>query len=167
MSASVIVLRAANPADAGKLGAMITEAGAARAWKPRLHSGAEDIAHAGLLIDRGWVTVADCDDETGGFVAREGGFIHALFVAGRFQRRGLGTALLRDAQSRCARLDLWTFERNLGAQRLYLRNGFVEVDRTSGDNEEGLPDVRYRWQRPTAAAVMAPAPAAPFKESQT
>ncbi|SMX49176.1 GNAT family N-acetyltransferase [Maliponia aquimaris] len=167
MSAPVIALRRADPADAGKLGAMITEAVTARAWKPRLHSGAEDIAHAGLLIDRGWVTVADCDEETRGFIAREGDFIHALFVASRFQRRGLGAALLRDAQARCPRLDLWTFERNLGAQRFYLRHGFVEVDRTRGDNEEGLPDIHYRWQRPGVAASAAHTHAASFQESQT
>lgn len=161
----MITLHPAHPADAGKLGAMITEAGAARSWKPKLHSGAEDIAHAGLLIDRGWVTVADFGGDTGGFIAREGGFVHALFVAARFQGRGLGAALLRDAQDQTARLDLWTFQRNLGAQRFYLRHGFVEVARTAGDNEEGLPDIHYRWQRPGHHAL--PPHAAPFKESQT
>lgn len=167
MSMHPVTLRPAHPAEAGRLGDMITEAVAARAWKPRLHSGAEDIAHAGLLIDRGWVTVAECGDETGGFMAREGGFIHALFVADRFQGRGLGTALLRDAQTRNARLDLWTFERNLGAQRFYLRHGFVEVARSRGDNEEGLPDIRYRWQRPEAHVPAGPAATALSKEPLT
>lgn len=31
----------------------------------------------------------------------------------------------------------------------YERHGFVEVRRTPGDNEEGEPDILYRWQ-PTA-----------------
>lgn len=144
----VALLRPARSTDAGKLGLMITEAVAARAWKPRLHTGAEDIAHAGQLIDRGWVTVfCEADDTPVGFLAREDGFIHALFVAARAQRRGVGGALLRDAQSRADRLDLWTFEANAGARRFYRRHGFEVVARSTGDNEEGLPDIRFRWQR--------------------
>ncbi|TNF17201.1 MAG: GNAT family N-acetyltransferase, partial [Rhodobacteraceae bacterium] len=74
-----VVLRPARSTDAGKLGSMITEAAGSRPWKPRLHSGAEDIAHAGAMIENGWVTVAEAS-RTGallGFLAREGAYIHA------------------------------------------------------------------------------------------
>lgn len=146
MTGAATTLRAAQPVDAGALGAMMTEAVAARAWKPRLHSGAEDIAHAGALIDRGWVTVADLAGVPAGFIAREGAYIHALFVAAQAQGRSLGSALLRDAMARAGRLELWTFERNIGARRFYERHGFAEVARSAGDNEEGLPDIRYCWE---------------------
>lgn len=152
MIAAEITLRPAHPRDANRLGAMITEAVDARAWKPRLHSGAQDISHAGTLIDRGWVTVAELGRDTAGFLAREGHFIHALFVAAWAQGQGLGTALLHDAKDRAERLELWTFQQNEGAQRFYLRHGFGETGRTEGDNEEGLPDIRYLWRRPQTAS---------------
>jgi GNAT superfamily N-acetyltransferase len=129
---------------------MITEAVATRQWKPRLHSGAQDIAHVGTLIDRDWVTVAETDGLPRGFLAREAGYVHALFVAGHSQGRGLGSALLREAMRHCPKLELWTFQRNTGAHRFYLRHGFAEVARTEGDNEEGLPDIRFLWRRPDA-----------------
>ena len=44
---------------------------------------------------------------------------------------------------------LWTFQSNHGARRFYERHGFVAVQHTDGDNEEGAPDVRYEW-RPCA-----------------
>ncbi len=151
MSADTINLRAADPGDAGRLGAMITEAVEARAWKPRLHSAAQDIAHVGTLIDRGWVTVAELGPEVAGFLAREGYEIHALFVAGWAQGRRLGSALLEQAKTRADRLELWTFQQNEGAQRFYLRHGFAETRCTTGDNEEGLPDIHYLWRRDAGA----------------
>ncbi len=32
--------------------------------------------------------------------------------------------------------------------RFYEAHGFVEVDRTEGDNEEGQPDILYCWSSP-------------------
>ncbi|WP_367576911.1 GNAT family N-acetyltransferase [Pseudoponticoccus marisrubri] len=143
----MIALRPARSTDAGKLGEMITRAVAAHDWKPVLHTGAEDIAHAGRLIDRGWVTVAvDADDRVAGFLAREGGYIHALFVAPQAQGKGAGTALIAQAKRDCDRLELWTFQANRGARRFYEREGFAEAERSDGArNEEGLPDIRFTW----------------------
>jgi hypothetical protein len=42
-------------------------------------------------------------------------------------------------------LDLWAFQANTAARRFYERHGFTAVAWTDGDNEEGAPDVRYRW----------------------
>ncbi len=152
MRPAVITLHTAQPADAGTLGAMITDAAAAHAWKPRPHSAAQDIAHAGMMIDHGWVTLAESDGAICGFLAVEESYIHGLFVAPHAQRHGFGSALLRDAQRGRDRLELWTFQRNTDAQRFYLRHGFVEIARTAGDNDEGLPDIRYQWRRADAAA---------------
>lgn len=156
-----ITLRAARSTDAGKLGEMITQAVAARDWKPRLHSAAEDIAHAGQMIDRDWVTVAETDhNDILGFIAREGDYVHALFVTPPAQGKGIGAALLDRAKANTGRLDLWTFQANTGAQRFYKRHGFT-VDKTTdgAGNEEGLPDVHLLWSAP-CDAPKSPAPAA-------
>ncbi|MBN9887554.1 GNAT family N-acetyltransferase [Salipiger abyssi] len=147
-------LRPATPTDAGRLGAMIGAAVASRPWKPRLHSGAEDIAHAGQMIERGWVTVAEVPGSAPlGFLARDGAYVHALFVAPEAQGAGIGRALIEHAKARSPRLDLWTFAANEGAQRFYERAGFAVIERGDGSrNDEGLPDIRYQWQ------AKAPAP---------
>lgn len=162
-----VALRPARPLDAGTLGALITQAVAAHEWKPNLHSAAEDIAHAGTLIERGWVTVA-CDDTDHplGFIAREDAYVHALFIAEGTRGRGVGRALLADAKRASARLELWTFQDNQGAQRFYERQGFEMTERTDGaGNEEGLPDVHYVWQRKARPKAPPPAPA-PSEEAQ-
>ncbi|WGW03689.1 GNAT family N-acetyltransferase [Tropicibacter oceani] len=142
-------LRPARSTDAGKLGAMMSEAVAGFDWKPMLHSGAEDIAHAGKLIDRGWVTVAAQDRTLLGFIARDDEYVHALHVAANAQGGGVGKALIDHAKAQCRRLELWTFAANTGAQRFYEREGFAVLERTDGaSNEEGLPDIRYRWPAP-------------------
>jgi GNAT superfamily N-acetyltransferase len=76
----------------------------------------------------------------------EPGWIDQLYVDPAFTGRGLGSRLLEVAKrANPLGLDLWTFETNTGARRLYERQGFVAVGATDGDNEEGAPDVRYRW----------------------
>jgi hypothetical protein len=52
-------------------------------------------------------------------------------------------------------LQLWTFVSNLGAQRFYLRHGFVEVERTDGAaNEEHAPDILYEWSAAADASAL-------------
>ena len=66
-------------------------------------------------------------------------------------RTRLGTRLLDVAKAeRPAGLDLWAFQSNTGARRFYERHGFTAVAMTDGDNEEGAPDVRYRWSGASA-----------------
>lgn len=143
-----IRIRPARSTDAGKLGVMITEAVAAKAWKPELHTGAEDIAHAGRLIDRGWVSVAVLADVVAGFVALDESYVHSLFVSNSAQSQGVGKALLDHAKRGKKHLELWTFQANKGGRKFYRREGFKEIQKTDGsDNDEGLPDVRYRWER--------------------
>ncbi|MFZ7090338.1 GNAT family N-acetyltransferase [Primorskyibacter sp. 2E233] len=153
-----LLLRHARSTDAGKLGAMISEAVAAFDWKPLLHSGAEDIDHVGKMIDRGWVTVAAQGGAVVGFIAREESRIHALYVTAQAQGSGIGTALLNTAKEAVSRLELWTFQANEGAQRFYEREGFVVDRRTDGaDNDEKLPDVHYVWQGPYVLKTQGPA----------
>lgn len=142
-----MILRAARPEDALACGSILTAFGQETDWLPRLHSGAEDIAHCGQMIERGWVTVAGARPQ--GFLARDGAVIHALYVAPGARGQGLGAALLAEAQAQGqAQLELWTFQANTRARQFYERRGFVAAERTDGcGNDEGLPDIRYVWER--------------------
>jgi GNAT superfamily N-acetyltransferase len=74
------------------------------------------------------------------------GWIDQLYVDPDHTGCGLGTRLLEVAKALNPEgLDLWTFESNEGARRFYERHGFAAVAATDGDNEEGMPDVRYHW----------------------
>ncbi|MFP7675758.1 GNAT family N-acetyltransferase [Marivita sp. S0852] len=140
-------LRAATSLDAGPIGHILSGWIDETPWMPRIHTRAQDIAHAGLLVDRGWVTVSENTSITG-FLARDADTIHALYIAPDARNSGVGSALLQDAMSRAPALTLWTFQDNTGAQRFYQRHGFVEVERSDGTtNDEGLPDIRYHWKR--------------------
>lgn len=151
-------LRPAQPTDAGTVGAILSAFIDDTAWMPRLHSRAEDLSFAGMMIERGWVTLACRGDGVAGFLARDGAMVQALYVGADTQGQGVGSALLRDAQRHCPTLTLWTFQCNSGARRFYARHGFVEAERTDGSgNDEGLPDVRLVWSR---ADTMAAAPEA-------
>lgn len=141
-------LRAARDLDAGAVGDILSAFIDGTEWMPRLYSRAEDVAHAARLIARGWVTVAEHEGRVLGFVARDGAEIDALYVADAAQRQGIGRALIRKMQTQEARLMLWTFQANLRAQAFYLAHGFQEEARTDGaENDEGLPDIRYVWER--------------------
>lgn len=60
----------------------------------------------------------------------------------------MATALLKVAMDRCPDgLQLWVYQKNLGARRLYERNGFELAELTSGErNEEKEPEARYVWE---------------------
>jgi GNAT superfamily N-acetyltransferase len=77
--------------------------------------------------------------------------IDQLYVDPLHVGRGIGGRLIAVAKrERPSALRLWTFETNVRARRFYERHGFVVVDSTVGDNEEGAPDVRYEWAPSTA-----------------
>ncbi len=95
------------------------------------------------------VWVAEVDGFVVGLLAFDAGWVTQLYVDPTRQRQGLGSALLEQAKQRSPEgLDLWTFETNVASHRFYERHGFVVVESTDGrDNEEQVPDRRYRWQR--------------------
>lgn len=87
------------------------------------------------------------------FLARDGREIRLLHTHPDFIGRGAGR-LLVDAAKRCGEdaLELWCFQANFRARRFYERLGFEAIAFTDGrDNEEKMPDIRYRWRRPTPA----------------
>lgn len=140
-------LRAAHPLDAGVLGQILHGFAAETDWMPDLHSKAETIAYCGSMIDRNWVSVAEQDGRPAAFLARDGAVIHALYVQPAARGQGLGRALLSGAKAQTDRLELWTFQANHGAQRFYMREGFIEMRRTDGaGNDERLPDILFGWR---------------------
>jgi ribosomal protein S18 acetylase RimI-like enzyme len=78
-------------------------------------------------------------------LALDGTWIEQLYVSPDHQRSGVGSALVGLAKRRMpGRVQLWTFQTNVPAQRFYERHGFVCAERTNGSgNEERLPDMRY------------------------
>lgn len=143
-----IVIRPARPTDAGKVGAILSNFIDTTPWMPRVYSRAQDIGFAGMMIDRGWVRVAENRAGVVGFLAREGDMIQALYVIENARGQGVGHALLQDTCDQQKRLTLWTFQANTRAQDFYLKHAFHEVERTDGSgNDEGLPDIRYEWHK--------------------
>ncbi|MDE4132735.1 GNAT family N-acetyltransferase [Phaeobacter sp. QD34_3] len=167
-----LTLRPARSTDAGGMGEILHRFEMETAWMPKQHSGAEAIGFCGVMIDRGWVTVVEGDGAILGFLARDGDEICSLYVTPEARGGGIGKRLLdaakiavckggndgtadtddrderndRVGEADPARLSLRTFQANEGAQRFYLREGFAEVGRSDGaQNDEGLPDIEYVW----------------------
>jgi ribosomal protein S18 acetylase RimI-like enzyme len=63
-------------------------------------------------------------------------------------RQGIGSALVRHAQTLQSELQLWCFQQNGAARAFYARHGFTAVEFTNGEgNAEKTPDARYIWRR--------------------
>lgn len=141
-----VVLRPANALDAGRTGWILHRFAQDTPWMPKLHSEAETISFCGVMIDRGWVTVAQVGGQVQGFIARDGAEICSLYLAPAACGQGIGKLLLEAAKSAQPQLWLHAFVANEGARRFYLREGFVEGAHSDGSsNEEGLPDIRFDW----------------------
>jgi ribosomal protein S18 acetylase RimI-like enzyme len=141
-----VTLRPARSTDAGAVAAILSGFIDDTPWMPRVHTRAEDLSFAGMMIDRGWCSVAEADDRVVGFLSRDGAMIHALYLRPDFCGQGIGRELLGAAKAASTQLKLYTFQANTGAQRFYLREGFTEVQRSDGaGNDEGLPDIEYHW----------------------
>lgn len=144
-------LRAAQPTDAGATGNILWTYLSESNWIPQLYTAAETIGFCGTMIERGWVTVATGKGQVEGFIARDKAKVHALYVTGKIMGHGVGKQLLNDAKSQSEMLDLWAFQGATETQSFYLRQGFVEQERTDGaGNDENLPDIHYLWTRKAA-----------------
>ncbi len=141
------ILRPARSTDAGATGQILHAFAREHDWMPNLYSCAETIAFCGRMIDRNWVTVAETDQGVAGFLALDGSTIHSLYLVAAARGHGIGRQLLEDAKSTRSHLSLFTFQANTDARRFYERNGFSEVARSDGaENDENLPDIEYMWR---------------------
>lgn len=118
-------------------------------WMPRIHARENVVKHYQREVAAERRTlVAVVDSAIAGFASlSRDGFVTALYIERKFRRRGIGGLLLTRVKSELGRqARVWTFQANLPAQAFYARHGFVESNRTSGDNEENLPDILLEWQ---------------------
>lgn len=122
-------------------------------WMPRIHPREAVFNHyRDTVFTTLEVFVAESGDRIAGMVALSpDNMVSALYVHRDHRGKGIGKLLLdRAKREATGQVELWTFVANRGAQSFYLREGFKEVRRTDGDNEEKLPDILYRWQRDDA-----------------
>ncbi len=115
-------------------------------WMPRVHSHADVVdyyQHFVFAKREVWVI----GDPVMGFITLDvdENMVSALYTA--TPGKGLGRALLDQAKHGRDLIALWTFVANDGARRFYAREGFRQIRRTEGDNEEGLPDILLQWER--------------------
>ena len=143
-------LRTARPEDAAACAAIFNAWVDATDWLPRVHPPGDVARHyREMVMQVCRVTVAEVDGAMAGFIAVDGeGYVGGLYVAPEARGRGIGAALLDAAKrERPEGLTLWTFAANAPARRFYARQGFAELGGTDGENDEGLPDVRFGWPR--------------------
>ncbi|MEO8686038.1 MAG: GNAT family N-acetyltransferase [Devosia sp.] len=143
-----VILKIASSGDiADVAGIFARSRAAALSFLPVLHSGAEDIAFFGRYLDSGLITLAVRAGAKLGFMAEMPGWIEQLYLEPAQRGRGVGKLLVDAAKRRQDRLQLWCFRDNLPGRNFYARQGFIEVGHTDGDNEEGLPDILFAWDR--------------------
>jgi len=139
------MIRRATPEDDAALGRVLSDWIAETPWMPLLHTRDEDVGFIGHLRE---ATELWCLSDASGFIARDGEEVRALYLAPAARGKGLGAALLDRVKHERDTLSLWTFQANLGAIGFYMAQGFSEIERTDGaDNDEHLPDVRMIWER--------------------
>ncbi|MEO0542709.1 MAG: GNAT family N-acetyltransferase [Pseudomonadota bacterium] len=120
-------------------------------WMPRVHSHQDVVRHYSelVLVKRHVLMACSSGGEVEGFAALDcdDSFVTALYVAADARNKGVGGQLLDATKKMMSqRVSLWTFIANHRARRFYAREGFFEVRRTNGDNEEKLPDVLLTWE---------------------
>jgi GNAT superfamily N-acetyltransferase len=144
-------LRRATACDANAIASVYSASFRLLTFLPMLHTA--DEYHwfiANVILKECEVTVAE--DETGitAFLARQGKEVRLLYT--RPDRLGMdaGTQLINAAKaSGVDALELWCFVANERARRFYEARGFRAIRFTDGaDNEERMPDIRYRWESP-------------------
>lgn len=148
MPEPLISLRSAASADIEPVADIFTRARNTLNFLPGLHSVEEDLDFVrDVLFGQCRIRVAEREGAVVGFVAVNNGWIAQLHTDPDHFNIGIGTALVRDTQRRFERLQLWCFQANDRARAFYEKHGFKPAEFTDGaNNQEKLPDVRYRWK---------------------
>ena len=118
-------------------------------WMPRLQSREALVQHYNTVVFRERKTfVVEANSQIVGFFALGADqTVTALYVRDGFRGQGLGHLMLQRAGRECGdRLQLWVFQKNTSAVQFYQHEGFVTINSTDGDNDEGLPDYLLEWQ---------------------
>lgn len=142
-------MRPGDPEDASACARILNAWIDTTDWMPRCHSPENVERHyRDAVLAKCDVTVAEREGRVVGFIGIDPPDAHitTFYVDGQTRGEGIGKDLLDMAKGRWpSGLDLWTFVANSEARRFYVREGFTEIQRTDGDNEECLPDILYRW----------------------
>ena len=143
-----VTVRPATTEDAMAIADLYTAARvhAVPQMPPALHTNEEDRAYVAAKLTEAdvQVWVAEVDGGIVGYAQCTPTFLDGLYVAPQRKGQGIGSLLLDvvDATHPDG-YELWVFESNVGARRLYERRGLVVVERTDGaGNEEKAPDLR-------------------------
>ncbi len=146
-----MICRDATGEDAGAIADVFSPSLRLLTFLPELHTVAEDRRFiADVVLPECAVSVVEAAGRIVAFVARDGTEIRLLHTHPAFVGRGAGGMLLDVAKrAPVPALELWCFQANTDARRFYECHGFRAVRFTEGEgNEERMPDVRYRWDRP-------------------
>jgi GNAT superfamily N-acetyltransferase len=105
---------------------------------------------AAVVPEREVWLMEDVDSRPLAVLVLDGDWVDQLYVDPAVTGKGWGSRLIELAKSRRpAGLQLWTFATNTGAQRFYLRHGFIVAGTTDGSaNEENAPAIRFVWTAP-------------------
>jgi GNAT superfamily N-acetyltransferase len=143
-----VTVRLATTEDARALADLYSDArrAAVPQMPPSMHTDEEHRGYYARQLAEEEITgwVAESDGEPLGFALCTPTFLDGLYVRPDHKGEGIGSLLLDvvDATHPDG-YELWVFESNVGARRLYERRGLVEVERTDGaGNEEKAPDIR-------------------------
>lgn len=118
-------------------------------WMPRVHTHEDVVKHyQNEVATRRQTLVAVDGARVRGFVTMsKDGFVTALYVEKASRNQGIGGMLLERAKRELSpEVNLYTFQANEQARAFYQRHGFTEINRTTGDNEESLPDILMEWR---------------------
>ena len=143
-------LRRATACDADAIANVFSASFRLLTFLPMLHTVEEDGRYIqNVILNEYEVTVAEEESEIVAFLARQGEEVRLLHTCPDRIGMGAGTQLIDAAKATgIGALELWCFQANERARRFYEAGGFRAIRFTDGaDNEEQIPDVRYRWER--------------------
>jgi GNAT superfamily N-acetyltransferase len=142
-------LRSAEPRDAAAIAEVhLASRREAMPWLREVHPDEETCAWvAEYVIPHREVWVAEAGGRVVGVASLEGDFLEQLYILPGYQGMGIGSALFDKARElRPNGFRFYAFQRNARARGFYERRGCVAVEFSDGSgNEEGEPDVLYRW----------------------
>jgi ribosomal protein S18 acetylase RimI-like enzyme len=147
-----VKIRPVEPGDTESVADVYLAALAGMTYLPDLWTEAESREFIrAVMLPNNEVWVAEEDGRVIGFAGLGDDILRHLWVEPAAQNRGIGTALLERAKERRPDgFELWVFQKNVGARRLYERHGFTLVKLTDGRaNEEQEPDALYEWRPAT------------------
>lgn len=148
--------RLATAIDADGLTSVFSPSFRLLTFLPMLHTVEQDRWFIeNVILKECEVWVAERDGRIVSFLARDGEEIRMLYTHPDFVGSGAGSLLLEAVKaSGVAALELWCFQANVRGRKFYEERGFRAVRFTDGaDNEEKMPDVRYRWERMPATST--------------